>query len=133
LLVLDTHVLLWLRLEIGRMGRTSADRVREAQETGTLAVSAYSYLEVARLNRLGRLELTLSVRSWRDRCSEDGITEIEMDGAIAIKAGRLIDFHRDPADRVITATTLIYEAMLVTADREILAWSGPLDRLDARR
>ena len=43
----------------------------------------------------------------------------------------ITDFHADPADRIIVATALGGHR-LVTADERILAWSGNLDRLDAR-
>ena len=39
--------------------------------------------------------------------------------------------HGDPSDRLIVATALVGGHQLVTADRLILAWSGPLRRLDA--
>ena len=42
----------------------------------------------------------------------------------------LVDFHRDPADRIIVATAL-QGHQLVTEDRRILAWPGPLNRLRA--
>ena len=42
----------------------------------------------------------------------------------------LADFHRDPADRLIVATAL-QGHQLVTEDRRILAWPGPLNRLRA--
>ena len=43
----------------------------------------------------------------------------------------LSDFDADPADRFITATALRHQACLLTADRLILAWSGPLQRTPA--
>lgn len=41
--------------------------------------------------------------------------------------------HGDPIDRIIVATALAHDAVLLTADRPILEWSGRLRRQDARR
>ena len=59
------------------------------------------------------------------------MVEIPVSGDIGIAAVNLRNFHRDPADRIITATTLIYSAQLITADTAILSWSGDLDRHNA--
>ena len=48
------------------------------------------------------------------------------------KRGRITIFS-DPADRLITATAVVNRATLVTADWQILEWSSPLRRIDARR
>ncbi|EAW33944.1 PIN domain-containing protein [Lyngbya sp. PCC 8106] len=39
-----------------------------------------------------------------------------IDRDIAIKASQLPEHHRDPADRIIIATALIYDASLVSLD-----------------
>ena len=54
------------------------------------------------------------------------------DGELAIAAVALADFHKDPADRLIVATALDEGARLVTSDAKILAWLGPLARIEAR-
>jgi PIN domain nuclease of toxin-antitoxin system len=48
-------------------------------------------------------------------------------------AVELEDMHSDPIDRIIVATALAHDAVLLTADRPILEWSGQLRRQDARR
>lgn len=60
----------------------------------------------------------------------EGLREIPVDGDIGIRATELANFHRDPADRLIVATALGGH-QLVTADRRILDWPGPLARLRA--
>ena len=51
---------------------------------------------------------------------------------IGIRASGLDNSHTDPADRIIVSTVLDGHR-LVTADERILAWSGDLPRLDARK
>lgn len=84
------------------------------------------------LTQKGRLGLAVSPAQWRDVVFEQDIREIEVSGDIGIAVGSLSDFHGDPADRIIAAPALRYEATLVTADRKILDWPGLLPRLDAR-
>ena len=52
---------------------------------------------------------------------------------IALLAAELEDLHGDPIDRIIVATALIEDAVLLTADHAILEWSGKVRRQDARR
>ena len=82
------------------------------------------------LRQKGRLDLLTDIGSWRMSLLRDGLIEIPVDGEIGIRANELADFHPDPADRLIVATALAGHR-LVTADRRLLSWSGPLSRLDA--
>lgn len=83
------------------------------------------------LRAKGRGGFPEDVSLWRRELLNQGLVEIPIDGVIGIRANLLPDFHADPADRIIVATALEGHR-LVTADRRILDWPGPLDRLDAR-
>lgn len=48
-------------------------------------------------------------------------------------AAELPDPHLDPIDRIVVATAIVEDAVLLTADRPLLAWAGKLRRQDARR
>ena len=78
----------------------------------------------------GQLELGTDLLSWRRVFLDAGISEVPVDGEIAVRAGLLPLLHGDPADRLIVATALAGHE-LVTADRRILDWPGNLHRLDA--
>ena len=79
-----------------------------------------------------QINLPTDVRSFRQELLHDGLIEIPVDGVIGVRAGLLPALRGDPADRIIVATALDGH-QLVTADRRILAWSGALERFDARR
>ena len=79
----------------------------------------------------GRLDFLLDLSAWRQDLLNMGLIEIPVDGSIAARAGLLPDIHGDPADRIIVATALTGH-QLVTADRAILRWPGPLKSMDAR-
>ncbi len=85
------------------------------------------------LSARGRLTMAEDVSLWRAKVLRLGITEIPVTGDVAIAAVQLHDFHRDPADRLITASAVVHGATLVTADRRILRWRSPLRRINARR
>ena len=80
----------------------------------------------------GRIEFPEDVLSWRREQLAQGLIEIPVNGEIAARAGALPGMHGDPADRVIVATALEGH-LLVTSDQKILAWPGPLSRIDARQ
>ncbi len=56
-----------------------------------------------------------------------------MDGAIAIFTADLASLHKDPADRLIVATAIVYRATLMTADERLLQWQHPVKRHHAAR
>ena len=130
MILLDTQVLLWSRFGDARFGRRARRQIERALRAGNIAVSAISFWEVAMLHDKGRLTLLRSVASWRQALLDEGLVEIPMDGEIGIRAATLTDFHADPADRLIVATALEGHR-LVTSDRRILDWPGPVSRLDA--
>ena len=117
MILLDTHVLLWLDREDPALGPTSRELILTAWGEGSVAVCAITVWEVAMLALRGRIDLRQSPESWR------------LDW---LQAG-LVDVHPDPADRFIVATALAQSATLVTADQAILGWSGPLLRQPAGR
>ena len=130
MILLDTHVLLWYEQGDRRLG-TQARRVLEtALQESQVAISSISFWEVGMRIQKGQIEFLLNLDTWRRDLLEQGLIEIPINGAIAIRAGLLSDLHGDPADRLIVATAL--EAhQLLTADRRILDWPGQLSRLDA--
>ena len=79
----------------------------------------------------GRITFPDDVLLWREEQLAQGLIEIPVNGLIAARAGALPDMHGDPCDRIIVATALEGHR-LATSDRRILAWPGPLSRLDAR-
>ena len=132
MIVLDTHVLLWLDRHDSSLGRKAIAIAADALAAAALATSAIAFWEVALLLRKRRLQLKLPVARWRRDFVDQGLVEIPITGAIGIAAAGLADFHADPADRFIVATAQELGATLLTADDKILAWSGRLDRRDAR-
>jgi PIN domain nuclease of toxin-antitoxin system len=120
-ILLDTHVPVWLDAASDRLGAGALALIDEAFQNDALAVSAISFWEVAMLARKGRLRLGEPPSSWRRYLLSRGLREIPVDGHISITAGTLDGFHGDLADRTIVSTAES-RARLVTADEAILDW-----------
>jgi PIN domain nuclease of toxin-antitoxin system len=130
--VLDTNALIWLLERNPRMGALAVEQVDEALRTSRVMMSAASVWEVAVLVSKKRVIFDKSLDQWRIDALQLGIEEVPLDGEVAIEAVALADLHPDPADRFIVATALRSGARLVTSDARLLAWKGPLARIDAR-
>ena len=131
MILLDTHVLLWHELGNPKLGPQARRTFERALQTGDAAISAISFWEVGMLIQKGRLDFRLDLDAWRQDLLDQDLVEIPLEGRIAARAGLLPNMHGDPADRLIVATALVGGHQLVTSDHRILAWPGPLRRLDA--
>ena len=132
MILLDTHVLLWLDCDDANLGQCCREAIQAAWQAGGVAVSSLSFWEAAMLQQRGRIALAQPPEVWRRDWLQAGLEELPLDGEIAVRATALAGFHPDPADRFITATAQARGATLVTADAAILAWADPLPRLNAR-
>lgn len=132
MIVLDTHVLLWFDRHDPALGQKAIASVSDALAADALAASAISFWEIALLLSKRRITLTLPVEQWRRDFVQQGLIELPITGPIGIAAVQLQHLNPDPADRLIVATVQDVDATLLTADEEILAWPGRLDRRDAR-
>lgn len=134
MLLLDTNALLWALGDDPRLSDATRELIEAAWAIGAVAVSAVKFWEIVLLVERQRLALSTTPEAWRQERIADGLVELPLHGEEVLRAVRLGEegFHRDPADRFIVATALIGGHTLVTSDQQILAWSGPLPRVDSR-
>lgn len=130
MILLDTHALWWHEEGNPKLGTRARRVIERAFDENDAAVSPISFWEVAMRVQKSQLDFLSDVAAWRRDLLSQGLHEIPVDGGIAVRAGLLPDLHGDPADRLIVATALEGHQLL-TADRRLLQWSGPLSRLDA--
>ncbi len=133
MLLIDTHVLLWLDEGSPKLGAQALRLIDSSLQGNALAVSSITFWETAMLVQKGRLSIAAQLPAWRKELLTNGLVEIPVTGDIALAAGTLEDFHGDPADRIIAATAMIHDAALLTADKKILAWSDSRALKDAAR
>lgn len=132
MIVLDTHVLVWLTQGSSDMGAAARDAADRALARNELAVSGITFWEIATLHRKQRLRIMQPLGAFRRDVLSLGVVEYPVTGEIGIEAAMLDDIHPDPADRIIVATASLTRSTLLTADQRILDWAGALHTLDAR-
>ena len=131
MVLLDTHVLVWLDEANPRLGAGAIEKINASFRAGNAMISAISFWEVATLVRRGRIRLDMDLSVWRKDLLEQGLVELPVTGDIGIKAAGLDPFHGDPADRLIAATALQHTLTLLTADKKLLTSQLALKCLDA--
>jgi PIN domain nuclease of toxin-antitoxin system len=123
-LVLDTHV--WIKFVRGeglsRRARSAIDRAVDSERGAFIA--AISLWEIALLSAEGRVKLGERTSRWFDAALRSiAGTVAAITPEIAIVAVGL-GCHAEPADRLIMATALSHDAVLVTRDAAILEFAA---------
>jgi len=119
LILLDTHVLIWMVGDPGRLSTPARQAISEARATTGLAIATITLLELARAAEYRRLAIVGSVEQFV-RNSVLFVSLKPMSPEIVATAVRLpANFPKDPADRVIAATAIVEDMPLVTADQRI--------------
>jgi PIN domain nuclease of toxin-antitoxin system len=100
---------------------SGAAREQIADSTREVMVSAVSAWEIAIKTRLGRLDGEPLLSAWPDIMAAMAVTELAIEAADAILAGRLAWNHRDPFDRMIVAQAARRGLTIATRDADILS------------
>jgi PIN domain nuclease of toxin-antitoxin system len=115
-ILLDTHALLWWALDPQRLSPEAARRTSEMEERGGFA-SAISIWELGIKVQRGKLELGIGIDEFARRIERTAVIElVPVDTTIWLKSLALDWDHRDPADRVIVATSLLRGVPILTKD-----------------
>ena len=116
MILLDTHVLLWLVNEPAKLSKKASEAIREASRETGLGICAISLWEIAWLATHGRLEITGTVEAFVERVSSRTVVS-PITAKVAALANQFSnDYSRDPCDRLIGATALAEGMALVTKD-----------------
>jgi PIN domain nuclease of toxin-antitoxin system len=119
--LLDTHAWVWWIRRDERLGSAAIEQLDAFRPGERPSVADISLWEIAMLVRLGRLELGAPLRTWLDVASHPRTVRImPISAAIAAETAALPQTLRDPADRIIVATSRVADVPLLTHDRAIL-------------
>lgn len=123
MILLDTHIWIWLADESNQLTRHHRQIIAHHRKNG-LGISVISCWEVAKLVEYDRLKLACPIEEWMDiAISLPDVQLIELTPQIAIASTKLPgNFHRDPADQIIVATAQVYGIELMTMDEKILKY-----------
>jgi PIN domain nuclease of toxin-antitoxin system len=121
-ILLDTHVWVWLAMDSKRLSRAALAAIRRAADAGGISVASISLWELATLIDQGRIRAPGTIES-SVRAVIDGTSVVvhELNAEIAALATAFPrDFPADPADRIIGATARSLGLPLVTRDQRML-------------
>jgi len=126
MILLDTHVLVWMVADSKRLSKSALGAIRAAQREGGLGISAISLWELAWLVGRGRIQAYGTVEASVRLLIEGVIVRPITPEIGALAAQFPEDYPRDPADRLIGATARFEGVRLITSDAGIL--KSPLVR-----
>ncbi|MBB6146940.1 PIN domain nuclease of toxin-antitoxin system [Silvibacterium bohemicum] len=126
-LLLDTHVLLWAA---GQPERLSPSARKFINDPGNqLFFSAASLWEIAIKRGLGRDDLPVDPRLLRRGLLDNGYIDLPVTGEHAVAVDGLPPIHKDPFDRILVAQAMVEGILLLTADRLMTKYPGPIRRM----
>ncbi len=121
-LIVDTHVFLWLMEGNATLSRETRALIQEASKENIIFIPVISIWEIAMLQSKSRISLTLPLHQWVEKAlSLPALKVVNLSVSIAIESCKLPgEFHGDPADRMIVATSRVLSTPLVTRDKKII-------------
>ncbi len=120
MILVDTHVVLWLAFDLTQISTKAGAAIDSARKNADgLAISDISIWELATLATKGRIHLDISLESFLLEV-ESRFVVLPITGRASARAKELpATFPKDPADRIIAATALVQGLSLITADGAI--------------
>lgn len=121
MIVVDTHIIIWNALKPEMLSGKAEKAISEANNSDGIIFCEISLWEIAMLMNKGRLRIDIEYTEFIKLILESnkyvfrGITpEVAW-----LSTGLFSDNNKDPADRIIVATSIVEKADLVTADNEL--------------
>lgn len=110
MLNLDTHILLYA------LAGDLTTREGSLLSNDTWSISAIVLWEIGKLHELGRIEIDLDNPELIRTVTRIQTWPLTLE---VCRTTRLLDFKCDPADEIISATSIVHRLPLVTRDRRI--------------
>jgi len=120
MIVLDTHVLVWLRTRPDQLSSAAADAILKELKSDCVSIAAVTLWELSWLAANGRIDPGGTVPAFLKKITA-GVVILPLTVDIAAQAAAfpVASYPRDPADRLIGATALTSGTDLVTKDNAI--------------
>ncbi|MFZ4796921.1 MAG: type II toxin-antitoxin system VapC family toxin [Bacteroidia bacterium] len=121
MILIDTHIFIWFATNNNQLKQKYKQLLEEESE---IFISIISCWEIAKLVEYKRLVLTIPISEWLNIALESSNVKIlPLDLPIILDATNLPDnFHKDPADQLIVATSRVLGINLLTEDEKIRSY-----------
>jgi PIN domain nuclease of toxin-antitoxin system len=128
MIVLDTHVAVWITTDKNHLSDHAAAELRRAARANRqVAISTSTLWEIAVTTAKGTMRISRPLPEYL-RYLEQAFVVLPLTSPIAVQALLFERLPRDPNDRIIAASAVVHGATLITADKKILA-SGEVNCL----
>lgn len=121
MIVLDTCALIWDAIEQSQLSTKALAAIEKADSHNALIVADISLWEVAMLISKGRVEVDTGATDFINLFLQSrNVSVVAISPEIAELSTSFTDeINKDPADRIIAATSIVHNAQLVTADSNL--------------
>lgn len=122
-MLIKKHIWVWWVAGDPRLKPSNLSAITDAESTG-IFVSIISVWEVAKLVEYGKLTLSIPVADWLKAAETyHGLSVLPLTTEIVVDSTQLPgEFHKDPADQLIVATSRVNGLTLMPMDTKILAY-----------
>ena len=125
----DTHLLLWAAVGSPRLPQ----KARQILENDPVLFSSASLWEVSITSGLGRKGFDVDVARLRRGLLENGYAELPITGRHVVLVGQLPPHHADPFDRMLIAQAIAEDVTLLTSDKTLSVYEGPIQLVSTRK
>lgn len=121
MILMDTCAIIWDALEPTKLTSKSISSINKADEHNALIISDISIWEISMLIKKGRIEVEATATTFINLFLQSRNVSVQ---SISPEIAELSvnfgdEINKDPADRIIAATSIILNAQLVTADSNL--------------
>ena len=130
-LLLDTHLLVWAMGSPERLPIGLAEMLEDPLNTPVFSVASLWELVIKRA--LDRPDFNLEPAVLRRALLDGGWQELAIAAHHVLAVANLPPLYRDPFDRLLLAQASTDGLLLITADRQLTDYPGPIRLMDARK
>jgi PIN domain nuclease of toxin-antitoxin system len=123
----DTHLILWAFDNPGKLSRSAIELMDD--EHNQLFFSALTIWEATIKSALQKRDFKVDARELRRGLLNNGYTELPITSEHAIAVYGLPPIHKDPFDRLLIAQATVEGITLLTADRQVAEYPGPIRKV----
>jgi PIN domain nuclease of toxin-antitoxin system len=123
----DTHILLWASDHPSKLSKNAASLLGDLEND--LFFSPLSIWEVAVKGALGRRDFQFDPRTLRRDLLDNGYLELPLLSQHTLAVQELPPIHKDPIDRLLIAQAMVEGMLLLTVDKQVAKYPGPIRKV----